>query len=155
VTMTSDAIGRLVNRSLGDPFVFQLIGQAAWDADPASSAITATDVERGRRQVAREARSHVERQLDRLPDKERQRLEAMASIGPSGRTATAIARELGYSSATQIGTAAQRLDSIRGLIVRGKPYHFRVRTVEAYLTGSFGSASGGSRGRWATDRRAS
>jgi hypothetical protein len=138
VTMTRDAIGRLVSRSLGDPFLFQLIGQAAWDADPASSAITATDVERGWRQVTREARSHVERQLDRLPDKERQLLEAMANIDPSGRTATAIARELGYSSATQIGTAAQRLDSIRGLIVRGKPYHFRVRTVEAYLTGRFG-----------------
>ena len=85
----------------------------------------------------REARSHVERQLDRLADKERQLLEAMAQLGLQERTATAIAHELGYGSATQIGTAAQRLDSIRGLIVRGKPYHSRVRTVEAYLTGTW------------------
>jgi len=137
VTMTSDAIDQAVGYSLGDPFVFQLLGQAAWDTDPASPAITITDVERGWKQVMHEARSHVERQLDRLPDKERQLLEAMAQLDPQERTATSIARELGYGSAAQIGTAAQRLDSIRGLIVRGKPYHFRVRTVEAYLTGTW------------------
>lgn len=46
VTMTSDAIDRVVGYSLGDPFVFQLLGRAAWDTDPAPPAITITDVER-------------------------------------------------------------------------------------------------------------
>lgn len=45
VTMTSDAIDQVVSCSLGDPFIFQLLGQAAWDTDPASPAITVTDVE--------------------------------------------------------------------------------------------------------------
>ena len=34
---------------------------------------------------------------------------------------------------TDAGPTSQRLDSVRGIIERGKPYTFRHRAVEAYL----------------------
>jgi len=41
---------------------------------------------------------------------------------------------MGLPSATQVGPFSQRLDTVRGIIVRGKPYTFRNRAVEAYLS---------------------
>ncbi|MBW3653503.1 MAG: hypothetical protein KY433_07915 [Actinobacteria bacterium] len=57
---------------------------------------------------------HVERQLDRLPPAERALLEVMADLPAEERTATRIAREMGYDKASQIGPTAQRLDTVRG-----------------------------------------
>src|SRR5699024_8810256 len=86
-------------------------------------------------QVARpEATAHVERILARLPRREREFLEEMAALEPAERTLTGIARKMGLERGSDAGPTSQRLDSIRGIIRRGKPYTFRHRAVEAYLT---------------------
>lgn len=136
VTMAPDAVDAIVDLCRGDPFLFQLAGQAAWDAGD-TPTITAADVRRGWRSVAREARTHVERLLGRLPDLERAFVEVMAGLDDEDRTLTRIARELGYERGTQLGPTAQRLDTVRGIVERGRPYTFRVRTVEAYLQGGW------------------
>lgn len=136
VTMAPDAVDAIVDLCRGDPFLFQLAGQAAWDAGDAPT-ISADEVRRGWRTVAREARTHVERLVGRLPDLERAFVEVMAGLDAEDRTLTRIARELGYDRGTQLGPTAQRLDTVRGIVERGRPYTFRVRTVEAYLQGTW------------------
>lgn len=49
-------------------------------------------------------------------------------------TLTKIATAMGHDKASDAGPTSQLLDSIRGIISRGKPYRFRHRAVEAYLT---------------------
>ncbi|CAN5701859.1 hypothetical protein BH10ACT10_BH10ACT10_28930 [soil metagenome] len=61
-------------------------------------------------------------------------VEAMAAMPPQDRTATKIAQAMGFTNATQAGPTAQRLDTVRGIVDRGRLYTFRHRAVEAYLT---------------------
>ena len=136
VTMTQAAVDAVVALCHGDPFLFQLAGQHAWDAGEAG-VIEAQDVRAGWEAARPEVVTHVERLLDRLPDLERSFLEAMAQLDPGDRTATSIARALGYERASQVGATARRLDTVRGILARGKPYAFRVRAVEAYLGGDW------------------
>lgn len=136
VTMTQQAVEAVVQRCHGDPFLFQLAGQHAWDAGD-GAVIDDDDVRAGWQRARGEAVTHVERLLGRLPELERALLETMAAMPPEDRTATAIARALGYERASQIGPTAQRLDTVRGILARGKPYSFRVRAVEAYLGGDW------------------
>jgi len=133
IRMTQEAAELLVDLSCGEPFLFQLGGERAWLSGD-SSTITIDDVKLGWETVQQEAALHVERILDRLPPRERQFLEAMAALEPNDRTLTNIAREMGYSDGSQAGPTAQRLDTMRGVIDRGKPYTFRHRAAEAYLT---------------------
>ena len=143
VTMSPGAVDRIVDLCHGDPFLFQLAGQHAWDAGTGAT-ITAADVDAGWRRAAREARTHVERLLTRLPELERSFVEAMAALPPEERTLTRIATDLGYERATQLGPTAQRLDTVRGIISRGRPYSFRIRTVEAMLTSTWPDLDDGS-----------
>lgn len=136
VSMSQAAIEEVVAVCHGDPFLFQLAGQHAWDAGD-DGVIEVEDVRRGWTRARAEAVTHVERLLDRLPDLERAFLDAMAELEPTARTATNIARALGYDRAAQIGATAQRLDTVRGILERGKPYSFRIRAVEAYLGGDW------------------
>lgn len=69
-----------------------------------------------------EAESHVERILDRLPAREREFIEAMAAMEPEDRTATKIAAACGFPAASNTGTFTRRLDRVRGILSRGKPY---------------------------------
>lgn len=133
VTMTPGAIEEIVGLCHGDPFLLQLVGQHTWDAGE-GRVIEADDVLAGWRQARAEAVTHVERLLARLPETERALLEAMARLAPAERTATTIARAMGYERASQIGPMAQRLDTVRGILERGKPYRFRIGAVEAHLT---------------------
>jgi hypothetical protein len=133
VTMTPAAVDRIVHLCHGDPFLFQLAGQHAWDAGR-TDTVTVADVDTGWRTAAREARTHVERLVTRLPELERSFVATMAGLPPGERTLTRIASELGYERASQLGPTAQRLDTVRGIISRGRPYSFRIRTVEALLT---------------------
>lgn len=136
VFMTDDAVEAIVARCLGDPYVFQLAGEAAWNAGE-EAVIGAGEVERGWATAAREARSHVQRALERLPDGERNVLDAVVALPPEERTATAVARALGRSGAPAVASALQRLDDQRGILARGRPITFRMRTVERLLTGSW------------------
>lgn len=133
VRMEPDAAGLVVDVCRGEPFLFQLAGEQAWYAG-ATRTITAEQVRRGWRGAQREATAHVERILERLPARERQMLQAMAELPAAERTATRIAEAMGFSKVTEVGPTAQRLDTVRGIIDRGKPYTFRHRAVEAYLT---------------------
>ena len=133
VRMTPEAADTIVAVCCGEPFLFQLAGERAWYAGT-SDVITADDVARGWALVHHEAVAHVERILERLPARERQFVEAMAAMPPAERTAVNVARAMGLTEAAQVGPTAQRLDTIRGIVDRGRPYRFRHRAVEAYLT---------------------
>lgn len=58
----------------------------------------------------------------------------MAELPTADRTLTRIAGQAGFPSASAAGPTSQRLDTVRGIIDRGKPSAFRHRAVEAYLT---------------------
>jgi hypothetical protein len=136
ITMTADAADAIKELCRGEPFLFQLAGERAWYAGT-SDVITTEDVVSGWKAAAREAAAHVERILSRLPRQELTFLESMAKLDFDSRTLTNIAQELGYRQAAQLGQAARRLDTIRGIIDRGKPYSFRHRAVESYLTSNW------------------
>lgn len=140
VRMEDDAATAIVDVCRGEPFLFQLAGEQAWNADT-SETITREQVMRGWRGAQREAIAHVERTLERLPHRERAFLEAMAKLPSEDRRLTRIAREAGYARASEAGPTSQRLDKVRGIIERGTPYTFRHRAVEAYLTSDWPDVS--------------
>lgn len=133
VRMDQATVEEIIAVCCGEPFLFQLAGERAWYAGSAD-LITADDVRTGWGQARSEAIAHVERILQRLPGRERQLVEEMAKMAAPDRTATAIARAMGYESASQAGPIAARLDTVRGIIDRGRTYGFRHRAIEAYLT---------------------
>lgn len=133
VHMTQDAVAAIVDLCRGEPFLFQLAGEQAWYAGE-GDLITLDQVVAGWRTAQREASAHVERILGRLPQREREFVEAMAQLSPQDRMLTRIADRAGFSSASAAGPTSQRLDTVRGIIDRGRPYSFRHRAVEAYLT---------------------
>jgi hypothetical protein len=134
IRMEPAAAALIVDLCRGEPFLFQLAGEHAWYANTGSATITAAEVHRGWAGARREAAAHVERILDRLPSRESQFLRAMADLQDQDRTLTRIATAMGLAKATDAGPTAQRLDTVRGIIDRGRPYSFRHRAVEAYLT---------------------
>lgn len=136
VRLASEAAEHIVQLASGDPYIFQLSGQRAWDADE-SEVISLEHVVAGWRTARAEALRHATRQLDRVPDRERQLLATMARLAPDERTATRLAQEMGYESASQIGTAAMRLEVTRGLIQRGRPYTFTFPLIERFLRGEW------------------
>jgi hypothetical protein len=133
VRMTQEATKAIVDLCCGEPFLFQLAGQRAWNAG-ADASITRDDVVAGWRGAEGEASAHVERILNRLPAGEQAFITAMAELPGDDRRLTTIAERLGLPAVTQAGTVSQRLDTVRGIISRGKRYSFRNRAVEAYLT---------------------
>lgn len=133
VWMDAEAQRAIVDLSRGEPFLFQLAGERAWYAG-SSEVITAQHVHTGWRDAAPEAEAHVQRILDRLPAREREFVDAMAELPPEERTLSEIARRAGFPKSTDAGPTSQRLDVVRGIIARGKPYRFRHRAVGAYLT---------------------
>jgi len=136
IRMEPGAAARIVDVCRGEPFLFQLAGEQAWYAGT-TPTITAEQVRQGWRGAQREATAHVERILERLPARERQLLQVMAELPAPDRTLTRIAEEMGFAKVTEAGPAAQRLDTVRGIIDRGKPYAFRHRAVEGYLSGDW------------------
>lgn len=140
IRMEPDAASAIIEICRGEPFLFQLAGQHAWNADR-SPVITREQALRGWRGAQREAVAHVERILARLPERERAFVEAMAAVPPQERKLTRIAAEMGYAKVTDAGPTSQRLDTVRGIIDRGRLYSFRHRAVEAYLTSDWPDVS--------------
>lgn len=136
VFMEPRAQQAIVRLSCGEPFLFQLAGERAWYAGT-DSVITEEQVLAGWRDARSEAEAHAQRIIDRLPERERQFVESMAELEPEERTLTRIAANMGYQKASDAGPTSRRLDNMRGIIKRGKPYTFRHRAVEAYLTTSW------------------
>ncbi|KRF09424.1 AAA family ATPase [Arthrobacter sp. Soil782] len=133
VHMEPDAVTAIIDLCRGEPFLFQLAGEQAWYAG-STDLITRSQVLAGWRAARSEAVTHVERILDRLPGREREFLQVMAELPSKERTLSRIAQEMGHSKPTAAGPTSQRLDTVRGIIERGKPYTFRHRAVEAFLT---------------------
>ena len=133
IRMEPDAAAAVMQLCCGEPFLFQLAGEQAWYAG-VGDVITRSQVLAGWKRVRPEAVTHVERILERLPARERELVQAMAELDPPERTLTRIAERMGLPKATDAGPTSQRLDTVRGIIGRGKPYTFRHRAVEAYLT---------------------
>ncbi|MFF2053804.1 ATP-binding protein [Leifsonia sp. NPDC058194] len=133
IRMDPEAAALIVDLCRGEPFLFQLAGEQAWYAGEGET-ITAAEVRNGWRGAQREATAHVERILERLPSRERQFVETMAALPPVERNLTRIAQQMGLANATAAGPTSQRLDTTRGIIDRGRPYTFRHRAVEAYLS---------------------
>lgn len=133
VGMQPEARAAILELCCGEPFLFQLAGEQAWYAG-SSEVITREQVLRGWEMARGEATAHVERILDRLPRREREFLDVMAGLDAADRTLTTIAQGMNLSGPTAAGPTSQRLDTIRGIIRRGKLYTFRHRAVEAYLT---------------------
>lgn len=133
VWMHPEAVRAIVALCSGEPFLFQLAGQRAWNASD-RPMISSDDVRAGWRGAEGEASAHVERILNRLPAREHEFVAAMADLPPAERLLTNIAARMGMASATQAGPSSQRLDRVRGIITRGRLYTFRNRAVEAYLT---------------------
>ncbi|QOR70535.1 hypothetical protein IM660_18415 [Ruania alkalisoli] len=97
---------------------------ANWYAS-AVNTITEDQVLTGWEAAVPEAVAHVERILERLPARERAFVGAMAALPKPERTLTCIAREMGLAKHTDAGPTSQRLDAVRRIITRGKPYTFR------------------------------
>lgn len=133
VYMEPAASDLIVERSCGEPFLFQLAGEKAWFASP-SDTISVADARLGWKHAADEAEAHVQRILDRLPERERTFVETMAAIDPPKRQLITVAKRMGYSKGSEAGPTSERLDRGRGIINRGRLYSFRHRAVEAYLT---------------------
>ncbi|MFJ4044137.1 ATP-binding protein [Microbacterium sp. NPDC089987] len=136
IRMEKQAAAKIVDLCRGEPFLFQLAGEQAWYAG-GTRVITTDQVRQGWRSAQREATAHIERILDRLPRREKQFVEAMASLPVAERTLSRIAEMMGLSKATDAGTTSQRLDRERGIIDRGRLYSFRHRALEAFLTTSW------------------
>ncbi|MGP9760976.1 ATP-binding protein [Corynebacterium sp. AOP12-C2-36] len=136
VYMEPGARDTIVELSCGEPFLFQLAGAQGWYAN-ATDTITRRDVLEGWSRITGEAEAHVLSILDRLPTREREFVEAMAALEPGDRTMTRIASDAGFTAAQGAGTTTRRLDTTRGIIDRGKPYTFRHRAIEAYLTSTW------------------
>ena len=133
VRMSRAATKAIAELCCGEPFLFQLAGQRAWNASDGAT-ISEDDVVSGWRGAESEASAHVERILNRLPSGEQEFINAMAALPRDDRKLTVIAQRMGATSAPQVGAVSRRLDTVRGIIDRGKPYSFRNRAVEAYLT---------------------
>lgn len=69
--------------------------------------------------MARGARRHVERSIERLPQLERALVEALASLDPEDRSLSRAADVVGRRP-TELATTARRLED-RGIIERGAP----------------------------------
>ncbi|PPG49037.1 AAA family ATPase [Rathayibacter sp. AY2B3] len=141
IRMASDAAETIIHLCQGEPFLFQLAGQRAWYAGT-GELITRSEVLDGWTAAEQEATAHVERILDRLPQREREFLEAMAGLPVEERTLSTIANGAGFAKATDAGTTSQRLDRVRGIIRRGPRYRFRHRAVEAFLTTDWPAVGG-------------
>ncbi len=137
VHMEAGAVGVIVDRCLGDPFLFQLAGEAAWNAGD-GPIITAAEAERGWQGARREVDRYVVTRLDGLSELQLAYLETMAGLPPERRTSAAVAEGMQRSSSRDLGSTAHALDTGHRLIRRrAGRLAFRSRMVEAYLGGAW------------------
>lgn len=137
VHMTPGALDSIVKRCLGDPFLFQLAGEAAWNAGT-GQIITEEEAQRGWASARREVERYVSRRLDGLTDLQVEFLRTAASLPEDRRTATAIAKAMGRDSAATVASTVRALETGHAVIRReAGAISFRSRAVEAYLAGDW------------------
>lgn len=137
VHMEPAATDVVVERCLGDPFLFQLAGEAAWNAGP-GNVITGDEAVRGWRLVRREVVRYVEGRLSGLGDLQLRYLHAAAQLDDEEPSAAAVAAALGQGGSPRLASTAQRLDSDHRLIRReAGRVRFRSPAVRAFLRGGW------------------
>lgn len=116
VRMQPEGARALIDASHGSPFLFQLVGEAAWNAGP-GELITAAEARAGIAAARRETVAHFRLRLQGLTDLQQAFLRAAAQLDDHERTAGAVASLMGSTSATLASTARQ-LDERHRLIRR-------------------------------------
>ncbi len=116
IRMEPAAAEALVEASHGSPFIFQLVGEAAWNAG-AGEVITAAEAERGIATTGRETRTHFRLRLAPLTELQRRFLVAAARLDDHERTLGRVAEALGSPSG-RLGSTARLLDERYRLVRR-------------------------------------
>lgn len=137
VHMAPEAVDLIVDRCLGDPFLFQLAGEAAWRAGDGLQ-ITGEEARRGWGLVRRETLRYVEGRMGDLSDLQLSVLRAAASLPESGRTGEGVARVLGRGSSSELASTLQSLDRVHRLVRReAGRLTFRSEAVRRHLVGDW------------------
>lgn len=137
VYMEPAATDVVVERCLGDPFLFQLAGEAAWNAG-SGVVITGEEAARGWRAIRREVVRYVEGRLTGLGDLQLRYLQAAAQLDDEEPAAAAVAAALVHGGSSRLASTAQRLDSDHRLIRReAGRVRFRSPAVRAFLRGGW------------------
>lgn len=137
VHMEGAAADHLVEACLGDPFLFQLAGEAAWNSGD-GNVITAVEARRGWQLIRREVVRYVEGRLSGLGDVQLAFLRAAAPLPDADRSVAAVASAMGRQGSESVASTAQALDRTHRLIRReaGK-VRFRSPAVQAFLAGDW------------------
>jgi hypothetical protein len=137
ILMEPGCVQLIVDRCVGDPFLFQLAGEAAWNAGT-GSIITAEEASRGWQAARREVERYVEARLDDVTPLQLEFLRAAAALDDESRTGAAVARALGRASSAELASTVRSLDVEHAIIRRtGGSIRFRSRAVQAYLRGDW------------------
>lgn len=131
VFLAESARERLVELCMGDPFLFQLAGAAAWDA-ATTGLVELAHVDDGWRRVHREVDAHVRSRLEGLTELQRRVLAAAADLG-DGANGTEIARRIGRGASSDIGSTLQGLVDKHHLRLEGGGYRVVSRAVARAL----------------------
>lgn len=132
VGMTRDAIEEIVGRCLGDPFLFQLAGAAAWDAGT-GPVVSAEEVAAGWERVRREVHTHAQGKVATLSELQLAVLSAAARLGPAA--AADLADAVDRPTAASIGSTLQGLQSRRLLRRDRDGYRLTSRALARHLAG--------------------
>ncbi len=126
------ALDLLVERTLGSPYLFQLVGDAAWNAG-SGRLVTQSEVERGHLATRREIRAYASLRLADLTERQIAYLRAAASLPAEERKAGAVAAAMGEASEA-LAPTARALDERHGVIRRtGGRVVIRSAALEALL----------------------
>lgn len=128
------AVDLTVQLCMGSPYLFQLVGDGAWNAGT-GRVVSAEEVRRGYLAARREIRAYLEVRLADLTEKQVAYLRAAASVPEAERTAGRVAAALGTTSEA-LGATAQALDERHRVIRRtARKVLFRSAALEALLRG--------------------
>ena len=124
----------LITRCLGDPFLFQLAGAAAWDAG-SGPLITADEVSAGWTRARREVDAHLRSRLTGLTELQLTVLAAAARLADPLADGTEIARAAGRRTSSDIGSTLQGLVAKHLLALEPGGYRVVSRAVARELQG--------------------
>lgn len=133
VGLQAAAREELIQQCLGDPFLFQLAGAAAWDAGT-GPVITEQEVRAGWARVRREVEGHVRSRMAGLTELQLQVLSAAARLAQQDPDGTVLAQAVGRRSSSDIGSTLQGLVAKRLLVLGPAGYRVISRPLERHLT---------------------
>lgn len=134
ITVVPRAAEHMAAIVAGDPYFFQLVGQAAWNAS-SGPEITPSDVDAADKATYGTRLRLVEATVNDIPAGERAVLEAVYQIASEGLTVSgAEVAELLGKKAPQIAPAAQRLERRAAISRDWGKWRVENRLLRRYLT---------------------